>query len=62
MLKWYLGFRVADSSAMHCSDTGSSRLSGSGSFDPVRIEEGQVLVMRISAVLAPWRDLASPSV
>lgn len=47
---------------MHCSDTGSSRLSGSGSFDPVRIEEGQVLVMRISAVLAPWRDLASPSV
>lgn len=47
---------------MHCSDAGSSCPSGTGILDPVRIEDGQVLVMRISAVLAPWRDFASPSV
>ena len=46
---------------MHCSEGGSLASAGKGALEPLRIEAGQDGVRRMSAVLAPWRALASAS-
>ena len=47
---------------MQSSDTGSAVLSGSGILEPLRIEAGQLVVRRMSALFAPCSDFALPSV
>ena len=47
---------------MQSSDAGSAALSGIGILERLRIEAGQVVVRRMSALFAPYSDFASPSV
>ena len=47
---------------MQSSDAGSAAPSASGILEPLRIEAGQLVVRRMSALFAPCSDFASPSV
>lgn len=53
---------VAHRSDICCRPAGGSIPSNSGSLDPVIMEAGHRVVIRISALFAPWRALASPTV